>query len=132
MTVFFRWISFLPVPAKDSTPQLTPMLKDDPARNVQPPPEGEQDVRMLMDPPNGEGLFDKGSFDEIMSEWAKTIVTGRARIRGLPVGVVAVETRTVKFEIPADPATADSQAKTMEQAGRVWYPDSAYKVKNLR
>lgn len=59
---------------------------------------------------------------------AKTIITGRARIRGLPVGVIAVETRTVKFEIPADPAATDSQAKIIEQAGRVWYPDSAYKV----
>lgn len=130
VATILRWVSFLPVPSASSTPQLSPMLKDDSARSVPPPPvrEGEHDVRMLLDPPNGAGLFDKNSFDEIMSEWAKTIVTGRARIRGLPVGVIAVETRTVKSEIPADPAAADSQEKTIEQAGRVWYPDSAYKV----
>jgi acetyl-CoA carboxylase/biotin carboxylase 1 len=125
-----RWISFLPVPtSNEETPKLQPMLKDDAARNVlSATKDGEQDIRSLLDPVNGGGLFDKNSFDEIMSDWAKTIVTGRARIRGLPVGVVAVETRTVKSEIPADPATADSQAKMLEQAGRVWYPDSAYKT----
>jgi acetyl-CoA carboxylase carboxyltransferase component len=125
-----RWISFLPVPSSnEETPKIQPMLKDDSARNVlSATKDGEQDIRSLLDPVNGGGLFDKNSFDEIMSEWAKTIVTGRARIRGLPVGVVAVETRTVKSEIPADPATADSQAKMLEQAGRVWYPDSAYKT----
>ena len=32
---------------------------------------------------NGEyrsGFFDRGSFDEIMSGWARTVVTGRARL----------------------------------------------------
>lgn len=30
---------------------------------------------------------------------------------GIPVGVVAVETRTVELSIPADPANLDSEAK---------------------
>lgn len=44
------------------------------------------------------------------------------------MGVIAVETRSVFAEIPADPAAPDSQAKCIQQAGQVWYPDSAYKV----
>lgn len=33
------------------------------------------------------------------------------RLGGLPVGVIAVETRTVEVTIPADPANLDSEAK---------------------
>lgn len=46
-----------------------------------------------------------------MEPWAKTVVTGRARLGGIPVGVIAVETRTVEMEMPADPANLDSEAK---------------------
>lgn len=65
---------------------------------------------------------------EIMKAWAQTVVTGRARLGGIPVGVIAVETRTVELHLPADPANLDSEAKTLSQAGQVWYPDSAYKT----
>ncbi|XP_055920497.1 acetyl-CoA carboxylase isoform X2 [Eupeodes corollae] len=74
------------------------------------------------------GFFDRGSWAEIMEAWAKTVVTGRARLGGVPVGVIAVETRTVEVEMPADPANLDSEAKTLQQAGQVWYPDSSYKT----
>lgn len=30
--------------------------------------------------------------------------------------------------MPADPANLDSEAKTFQQAGQVWYPDSSYKT----
>ena len=53
---------------------------------------------------------------------------GRARLGGIPVGVVAVENRTVEFTIPADPANSESEAKVTSQAGQVWFPDSAYKT----
>lgn len=56
------------------------------------------------------------------------MVTGRARLGGIPVGVIAVETRTVELTMPADPANLDSEAKTFQQAGQVWYPDSSYKT----
>jgi len=42
--------------------------------------------------------------------------------------VIAVETRTVELNLPADPANLDSEAKTVSQAGQVWFPDSAYKT----
>lgn len=40
------------------------------------------------------------------------------RLGGIPVGVVAVETRTVELSIPADPANLDSEAKV----GDLKYP----------
>jgi acetyl-CoA carboxylase carboxyltransferase component len=50
------------------------------------------------------------------------------RLGGIPVGAIAVETRTVEVEIPADPANLDSETKVIQQAGQVWFPDSSYKT----
>ncbi|XP_026541261.1 acetyl-CoA carboxylase 2 isoform X1 [Notechis scutatus] len=74
------------------------------------------------------GFFDQGSFAEIMQPWAQTVVVGRARLGGIPVGVIAVEARTVELAIPADPANPESEAKIIQQAGQVWFPDSAFKT----
>ncbi|KAM8886755.1 acetyl-CoA carboxylase isoform 2-T4 [Spinachia spinachia] len=74
------------------------------------------------------GFFDHGSFMEIMESWAQTVVVGRARLGGIPLGVIAVETRTVEFTVPADPANLDSELKVLQQAGQVWFPDSAFKT----
>ncbi len=57
------------------------------------------------------GFFDKGSWQEIMEPWAQTVVCGRARLGGVPVGIISVESRTVEATIPADPANLDSDAK---------------------
>ena len=65
------------------------------------------------------GFFDVGSFDEILHGWAKTVVVGRARLGGIPVGVVAVETRSVAVDIPADPADLDSEEREIHRAGQV-------------
>ncbi|XP_078337630.1 acetyl-CoA carboxylase-like isoform X9 [Crassostrea virginica] len=75
-----------------------------------------------------KGFFDHNSFHEILQPWAQTVVTGRARLGGIPVGVICVETRTVEMTIPADPANLDSETKVIQQAGQVWFPDSAYKT----
>lgn len=64
------------------------------------------------------GFFDHGSWQEIMQPWAQTVVCGRARLGGIPVGVIAVETRTVEMKLPADPANLDSEAKV---TGEKWY-----------
>ncbi|XP_066551671.1 acetyl-CoA carboxylase 1 isoform X9 [Amia ocellicauda] len=74
------------------------------------------------------GFFDHGSFLEIMQPWAQSVVVGRARLGGIPTGVVAVETRSVELSVPADPANLDSEAKIIQQAGQVWFPDSAFKT----
>ena len=47
------------------------------------------------------------------------MVVGRARLGGIPMGVIAVETRTVELVIPADPADKNSQESTQAQAGQV-------------
>merc|ERR1719343_492691 len=74
------------------------------------------------------GFCDEGSFHEYMEGWGKTVIVGRGRVGGLPVGIVAVETRAVERHIPADPADAKSHDSYEPQAGQVWYPDSAYKT----
>eukprot|EP00889_Picochlorum_renovo_P007752 jgi/Picre1/34782/NNA_002248.t1 len=74
------------------------------------------------------GLFDRGSWLESQSGWARTVVTGRARLGGIPCGVIAVEVDTVMLDIPADPGMPDSSEKTIPQAGQVWFPDSALKT----
>ena len=50
------------------------------------------------------------------------------RLLSVAMGVIAVETRTVELEQPADPANFDSDARTIQQAGQVWFPDSAFKT----
>jgi acetyl-CoA carboxylase / biotin carboxylase 1 len=47
------------------------------------------------------------------------MVPGRARLGGIPVGVVAVETETVLRVLPADPGQPDSAEVTQPQAGQV-------------
>jgi acetyl-CoA carboxylase/biotin carboxylase 1 len=74
------------------------------------------------------GFFDKDSFIETLSGWAKSVVTGRARLGGIPIGVIAVETRSTQQIIPADPGNSSSQEQVIQKAGCVWYPDSAYKT----
>lgn len=61
------------------------------------------------------GFFDKDSFTETLAGWAKTVVCGRARLGGIPVGVIAVETRTVEQITPADPAIIDSHENIIQQ-----------------
>lgn len=74
------------------------------------------------------GFFDKGSFQETLSGWAQTVVVGRARLGGIPIGVIAVETRTIERIVPADPANPASFEQRIMEAGQVWYPNSAYKT----
>ena len=65
------------------------------------------------------GFFDQGSFIETLGNWAQTIVTGRARLGGIPCGIVAVETRSVECVIPADPANPDSESKVCHDARNI-------------
>jgi acetyl-CoA carboxylase / biotin carboxylase 1 len=74
------------------------------------------------------GFFDKDSFIETLAGWAKTVIVGRARLGGIPMGVIITENRTSEALKPADPADATSQEKMVQQAGGVWFPDSAYKT----
>ena len=82
--------------------------------------------RSLVEGPNT--LFDVGSFVEVQTAWARSVIVGRARLGGIPIGVIVVETRQTHYFQPADPADFHSQSVARPQAGQVWYPDSAYKT----
>ncbi|PPR03190.1 hypothetical protein CVT26_008038 [Gymnopilus dilepis] len=99
------------------------------------PPKGPYDPRWFIEGKEDEtssewlsGFFDKGSFQETLSGWAQTVVVGRARLGGIPMGVIAVETRTIERVVPADPANPASFEQRIMEAGQVWYPNSAYKT----
>ncbi|XP_054450078.1 acetyl-CoA carboxylase 2 isoform X1 [Pteronotus mesoamericanus] len=130
-----EWLSYMPKDNHSPVPIITPTDPID--REIEFfPSRAPYDPRwMLAGRPHPtlkgswqSGFFDQGSFKEILAPWAQTVVTGRARLGGIPVGVIAVETRTVEVAVPADPANLDSEAKIIQQAGQVWFPDSAYKT----
>ncbi|KAJ5143910.1 uncharacterized protein N7515_002697 [Penicillium bovifimosum] len=128
-----QWMSF--VPDKKNAPIPIRPWSDTWDRDVAyyPPPKQTYDVRWLIggkEDVDGflPGLFDKGSFEEALGGWARTVVVGRARLGGIPMGVIAVETRSVENVTPADPANPDSMEMISNEAGGVWYPNSAYKT----
>ncbi|XP_042276457.1 acetyl-CoA carboxylase isoform X2 [Thunnus maccoyii] len=130
-----QWLSYMPKNKHSPVPVLT--TTDPVDREIEfTPTKAPYDPRwMLAGRPHPmvkgawqSGFFDHGSFMEIMESWAQTVVVGRARLGGIPLGVIAVETRTVEFTVPADPANLDSESKVMQQAGQVWFPDSAFKT----
>ncbi|KAF8329498.1 acetyl CoA carboxylase [Cantharellus anzutake] len=99
------------------------------------PPKAPYDPRWFLagkqDETTGQflsGFFDANSFQETLGGWAQTVVVGRARLGGIPVGAIAVETRTIEKVIPADPANPASFEQRIMEAGQVWYPNSAYKT----
>uniref|UniRef100_A0A8D1BTP6 acetyl-CoA carboxylase n=1 Tax=Sus scrofa TaxID=9823 RepID=A0A8D1BTP6_PIG len=130
-----EWLSYMPKDNHSPVPIITPTDPVDREIEFQPSRSPYDPRWLLAGRPHPtlkgswqSGFFDQGSFKEIMAPWAQTVVTGRARLGGIPVGVIAVETRTVELAVPADPANLDSEAKIIQQAGQVWFPDSAYKT----
>ena len=129
-----EWLSF--VPERKDAPSPVRPLSDDWNRDIgyYPPIKQPYDVRWLIGGKEDEeegflpGLFDKGSFQEALGGWARTVVVGRARLGGIPMGVIGVETRSVDNVTPADPANPDSMEVITTEAGGVWYPNSAFKT----
>lgn len=74
------------------------------------------------------GLCDKDSFKEVMSDWAKSVIVGRGRIGGIPVGFILVETRVTEYVQPADPVMPHTSELRVTRPGQIWFPDSAYKT----
>uniref|UniRef100_A0A8R1DU02 Acetyl-CoA carboxylase n=1 Tax=Caenorhabditis japonica TaxID=281687 RepID=A0A8R1DU02_CAEJA len=129
-----KWMSYLPTENK-SFPFFSQYGNDITLREVTVPSEGREekqyDVRHLIDSKdvqNKNGICDTMSFDEICGDWAKSIVAGRAKLCGIPIGVVASEFRNFTTIVPADPALEGSHIQNVQRAGQVWYPDSAYKT----
>ncbi|KAF8141976.1 acetyl-CoA carboxylase [Boletus edulis] len=129
-----QWMSYIPEVKGDPLPiRETSDPWDREIAYV--PPKGPYDPRWFIEGKIDEqtskwlpGFFDRGSFQETLSGWAQTVVVGRARLGGIPMGVIAVETRTIERVIPADPANPASFEQKVMEAGQVWYPNSAYKT----
>jgi acetyl-CoA carboxylase/biotin carboxylase 1 len=133
VTAILDWLSYVPRDAGSMPPMLD--TADPPEREVTfTPSKTPYDPRHMLagtTAPDGtylSGFFDEDSFHEYLEGWAKSVVIGRARLGGMPVGVIAVETRNVERIVPADPADDTSREVVEPQAGQVWYPDSAYKT----
>lgn len=133
-TQILDWLSYVPEFKNGPLPiRPTPDTWD---RDITyTPPKGVYDPRWFIEGKLDEatqewqsGFFDKGSFQETLSGWAQTVVIGRARLGGIPTGVIAVETRTIERVVPADPANPASFEQRIMEAGQVWYPNSAYKT----
>lgn len=133
------WLSFVPIARGQPLPVIE--SRDPVTRSIRsaPPPDGQPyDPRLnllagmkINDPVDGGflcGFFDKYSWRETLEAWAKTVVVGRARLGGVPTGVIAVETRLTERVLPADPASPETHESILQQAGQVWYPDSAAKT----
>ena len=128
-----KWLSYIPSHHDAPLPVIAPSDSVDRSIDVR-IPDAPYDPRELIcgreDAEKGwcGGLFDKDSFTETLAGWARGVVVGRARLGGIPVGVIAVETRTTEQLIWADPALESSQEQTIKEAGQVWYPNSAFKT----
>lgn len=132
ISAILKWLSYVPPYVGGPLPILSSV--DPPERPVQYLPETSCDPRAAIAGSLNStgkwlgGIFDQNSFVETLEGWARTVVTGRAKLGGIPVGIVAVETQTVMQVIPADPGQLDSHERVVPQAGQVWFPDSATKT----
>jgi acetyl-CoA carboxylase / biotin carboxylase 1 len=110
LDVIERPIDFSPIPGRPYDPRF--LLAG-----------GEDDKGQWL-----SGFFDRDSFSETLAGWAKTVVIGRARLGGIPMGVVVTENRTAENVKPADPADVKASEAVTQEAGCVWFPNSAYKT----
>jgi len=129
-----NWLSYIPARKGASLPVRDIQGIDTIDRSITfMPLRSPYDPRLLLcgagtDDNWQSGFLDKNSFVETLGGWAKTVVTGRGRLGGIPIGVIMTENRTAEATKPADPADMTSQEKLVQQAGGVWFPDSAYKT----
>jgi acetyl-CoA carboxylase/biotin carboxylase 1 len=130
------WLSFVPSTRGGLLPITDIRGIDEVERPVEfcPKPGIPYDPRRLLaggEDDNGRwesGFFDTGSFKETLAGWAKTVVCGRARLGGIPMGVIITENRHAEAIKPADPADVKASEAVIQEAGCVWFPNSAYKT----
>jgi acetyl-CoA carboxylase/biotin carboxylase 1 len=113
-----KWLSF--VPKKVGALPASRESADPVDRDVvfRPTPTPYDPRLMLSGTPDEAGFFDEGSFKEYLAGWGKSVIVGRGRLGGIPMGAIAVETRLVEQVIPADPADPNSREAVLPQAGK--------------
>ena len=122
-----HWLQFVPESVGKPLP-VYQAVHDPVNRTLADPRDGGRSLVFEEKSSGSETIFDKGSFVEVQTAWARSVIAGRARLGGIPLGVIVVETRQTHYFQPADPADPLSQSVARPQAGQVWYPDSAYKT----
>ena len=123
-----KWLSFVPKTV-DDLPAVRAMSDPVDRPVAWRPTPTPYDPRLMLSGTNDmPGFFDKGTWKEYLSGWGKSVVVGRGRLGGIPMGAIAVETRLVDKVIPADPADNNSREAVQPQAGQVLFPDSSYKT----
>ncbi|CAK9092649.1 Acetyl-CoA carboxylase [Durusdinium trenchii] len=135
MAAILDWLSFVPKARTNTTVCGQPSGVDPWDRDVdfepsQLPYDPRDFLRGVIDHEGNRmrGFFDAGSWVEYLEGWGRTVITGRARLGGIPMGVIAVETRSVDRLVPADPSNPESCEVKESMGGKVWFPDSAFKT----
>jgi len=123
-----QWLSFVPKSVDALTPSRESADPVDREVEFRPTPTPYDPRLMLSGTSDQAGFFDKESFKEYLAGWGKSVVVGRGRLGGIPMGAIAVETRLVNQIVPADPADVNSREAVLPQAGQVLFPDSSYKT----
>ncbi|KAJ3107045.1 acetyl-coenzyme-A carboxylase [Phlyctochytrium planicorne] len=129
-----KWLSYIPKKQNAPLPVLPSADAVDRYIDIAIPESGGYDPRTLLCGDFDEdgnwlsGFFDRGSFFESQAGWARGVVVGRARLGGIPVGAISVETRATETIISADPANEKSVEERITEAGQVWFPNSAFKT----
>jgi acetyl-CoA carboxylase/biotin carboxylase 1 len=111
-----QWLSY--VPKTTDAPPASRESADPVNRAVEwKPTPTPYDPRLMMSgTDDAAGFFDKGSYKEYLGGWGKSVVVGRGRLGGIPMGAINVETRLVEKVIPADPADPNSREAILPQA----------------
>lgn len=99
--------------APTATPE--PPLGEDPSAALPDNPRGYYDVRDVI-----SGLVDGGRFLEVAPRWARNMVTGFARLEGVPIGVVANQARYLGGII--DVAASQKAARFINRAATFGLP----------
>lgn len=135
MAAILDWLSFVPKDISSPPPICQPAGMDPWDRDVDFEPsllpyDPRDFLRGVIDNEGNRmrGFFDAGSWIEYLEGWGRTVITGRARLGGIPMGVIAVETRSVDRLVPADPSNSESCEVKESMGGKVWFPDSAFKT----
>lgn len=74
------------------------------------------------------GFFDRDTICESSSTWANSIIVGRAKLGGVSMGFIAVDSETKETYRKPDPVSDCVLHFSSKKSGNVLYPDSSFKI----